>query len=69
MAVALADAVKLRFDYDRLCACHCGRRVVGRQLMATNACRKRVHDRKNVTDQAKLIGQRVTQKPRGVLPG
>lgn len=54
MAVALADAVKCRSDYGRLCACHCGRRVVGRQLMATNACRKRIHDRKNVTDQVNV---------------
>jgi len=55
MAVALADAVKHRSDYGQLCACRCGRRVVGRQLMATNACRKRVHDRKSVTDQVNLV--------------
>lgn len=49
VAVALAEAVKRRSRHNRLCACHCGRPVSGRQLTATNACRKRVHDRKNVS--------------------
>lgn len=46
MAYALALAVKNRRDWGRLCACSCGRPVVGRQLTATGACRKRLFDRK-----------------------
>jgi DNA (cytosine-5)-methyltransferase 1 len=55
MARVLAEAVKCRRDWGRLCACQCGRRVIGRQVMATNACRKRVYDRKNVTDQVIVV--------------
>lgn len=45
IARALAESVKIRCDWGRLCACECGRRVTGRQLTATGACRKRIFDR------------------------
>jgi DNA (cytosine-5)-methyltransferase 1 len=45
IARVLAESVKCRRDWGRLCACECGRRVTGRQLTATGACRKRIFDR------------------------
>ncbi|WP_334181181.1 DNA cytosine methyltransferase [Methylobacter sp.] len=50
LARALAQAVLNRQTGVTLCACSCGRPVTGRQVYAGNACRKRVFDRKTVTD-------------------
>ncbi|MGZ8152461.1 MAG: DNA cytosine methyltransferase [Methylovulum sp.] len=45
IALALAESVKCRRDWGRLCECSCGRTVTGRQNTATGACRKRLFDR------------------------
>ena len=44
MAFIVAQAIRDRgvTDAGRLCACHCGRPVSGRQITATPACRKRI---------------------------
>jgi len=52
IARALAESVKCRRDWGRLCACECGRRVTGRQLTATGACRKRIFDRNRYSPAA-----------------
>ena len=41
-AVALAIRDRLVTPLPRLCVCNCGRPVIGRQLSATPACRKRI---------------------------
>jgi len=43
VAFSIAAAIRDRRVTDqRLCACHCGRPVTGRQISATPACRKRL---------------------------
>jgi len=50
MARAVANSRYL--DGFRVCACGCGRAVIGKALMATSACRKRQQrKRESVTDQ------------------
>lgn len=49
MAKAIAEAVKNRVTHIRLCTCHCGRPVTGKQVTATAGCRKRLYDRRKKT--------------------
>jgi hypothetical protein len=43
MAKVVAEAIRDRGVTEaRLCACHCGRLVTGKQVSATPACRKRL---------------------------
>lgn len=55
MARLVAEAIRDRGVTDaRLCACDCGRPVMGKQVTATAACRKRI--------------ERSRRQPRGVTP-
>ncbi len=61
MAQTIAKAVKealLRKSIVTLCACFCGRRVTGRQKLATAACRKRMQ--RNREASSENLRRRVT---------
>jgi hypothetical protein len=58
MARVLADAVINRHQNSdvTLCRCGCGRRVAGRQVMATPACRKRMERGRRDAAAARFAG-------------